>query len=138
MDIEDILGRDPTNGTSTRLLAISPPPSLIADGEVWDCVTVTPWHGRHSSSGIFLNADDKSDQEAGEQTIMRPKSPLGDSTAEPIMGEDHIKATTMAHIYYRESGSQGDEQHLMEAKKKPRHRHKRSSTAAALGKNDAS
>jgi hypothetical protein len=62
-----------------------------------------------------LDADDKNEQEEGEQTIIRPKSPLGDSTAEPIKGEDRIKATTVAHIYYRESGSQGDEQHLMEA-----------------------
>jgi hypothetical protein len=71
------------------------------------------------TDGIFLDADDKRKQEAGEQTIMRPKSPLGDSTAEPIMGEDRIKATTMAHIYSRGSGSQRD----MEANEEPPLRH---------------
>jgi predicted acylesterase/phospholipase RssA len=142
-DTEDIIRHDPTSITATPLLA-NGPPSVISPG--WGGMGL---RGNHSSeglarttsasSGLFMDDDDKSNQEAGEQTMMRPKSPVGDSTTEPDKDKDYIKTTSMAHFYYRKSGSQGDlrarsHEHLREANEEPppHHERKRSSSAAAL------
>jgi TAG lipase/steryl ester hydrolase/phospholipase A2/LPA acyltransferase len=143
-DTEDIIRHDPSIAMTTPVLA-NRPTSVINPG--WGGMGL---RGNHSSeglvrtasasSGLFMDDDDKSNQDAGEQTMMRPKSPLGDTTTESIKDKDYIKTTSMAQFYYRKSGSQGDlrarsHEHLREAVEEPRpqHERKRSSSAAALG-----
>lgn len=137
-DTEDIIREELTNGMPAQLVPNRPlSPGWGGMGLRGNHSSVSLNRTSSASSGLFLDEDERNDQEPGEKTMNHR-----DGAMEPISDKDYIKTTSMANFYYRKqgSGSQGDlraksHEHLRAIEEpSPQHERKRSSSAHDFSK----